>query len=80
MRKCPSENYLKKARLLTKEEVELLMSRPRAKSIKMNDEKLSDLECVAIQLEIDDEHLREWRARAAEMRAMEKEKTQRTVH
>jgi hypothetical protein len=81
MRKNPSEKYLEKAKLMTKAEIERLMARPRAKSIKMSGEKLSELECVAIELEIEDEHLNEWRAKAAEIRAMEKEKTeQNTVH
>ncbi|MGE5770809.1 MAG: hypothetical protein ACM3Z4_02000 [Hyphomicrobiales bacterium] len=43
---------------------------------KMKDEKLSTLECVAIQLEIEDEQLKEWRARTAEMREKEKTKAE----
>lgn len=81
MRKNPSEKYLEKAKLLTKEEIDLLMAKPKVKSIKMSGEKLSALECVAIQLEIEDEHLREWRAKAAEIRARDEEKTEQpTVH
>jgi hypothetical protein len=73
MRTKPSEKYLEKARLLTKEETECLISRMRARSMcKAKDEKLGTLECVAIQLEIEDEQLNEWRAKAAEMREKEK--------
>jgi hypothetical protein len=82
MRKNPSEKYLEKAKLLTREEIERLMAGPRAKSIKMSGEKLSVLECVAIQLEvleIEDERLNEWRAMAAEIREREKENSQRAI-
>ena len=73
MRKKPSEEYLEKAKRLTKEETERLMSRMRARLMcKMKDEKLSTLECVAIQLEIEDEQLKEWRTKTAEMREKEK--------
>lgn len=81
MRKNPSESYLEKAKLLTKEEFERLMSSPRTKSIKRSDEGLSALECVALRLEIEDEHLKEWRTKAAEMRKREKGKAHlATVH
>lgn len=41
---------------------------------KMWDEKLSPLECIAIQLEIEDEQLLEWRAKTAELRKMESDR------
>lgn len=80
MRTKPSEAYLEKARLLTKAESERLMSRMRASLIgKMQDEKLSPLECVAIQLELEDEQLMEWRSRTAELREKEKKKTKESA-
>jgi DNA primase len=73
MRKKPSEAYLEKARLLTREEAERLMSRMRARSMcMMHDEEPSTLECVAIQLETEDEQLREWRAKMVELRKKER--------
>jgi hypothetical protein len=69
MRKSPSEEYLEKARLLSKEETERLLSRMRTKLMRrLEDKTLSALEVVAIQLEIEDEELNEWREKWAEIR------------
>ncbi|WP_296818806.1 hypothetical protein [Thiobacillus sp.] len=69
MRKTPSEAYLEKARHLSKEETERLLSRMREKlTRRLEDKKLSALEVVAIQLEIEDEALSEWRERMQEIR------------
>lgn len=69
MRKSPSEEYLGKARLLSKEETERLLSRMRTKLMRrLEDKTLSALEVVAIQLEIEDEELNEWREKWAEIR------------
>lgn len=69
MRKTPSEEYLEKARLLSKEETERLLSRMRTKLMRrLEDKTLSALEVVAIQLEIEDEELNEWREKWAEIR------------
>lgn len=69
MRKNPSEAYLEKARLLSREETERLLSRTRSKLIRrLEDEKLSALDVVAIQLEIEDEDLNEWREKWAELK------------
>ena len=75
MKKIPSDVYLEKARLLSKEETERLLSRVRSKKLKrrLEDEKMSVLEAMAIQLEKEDEALNEWRAKMAEIR--EKAKT-----
>jgi len=68
MKRTPAEEYVEKAKLLTKEETERLMSRIRAKLMRrLEDKKLSDLEVVAIQLEIEDEDLNEWREKMAEI-------------
>lgn len=72
MKREPSDKYLEKAKLLGKKEAERLLSRMRARlKGKMRDEMLSPLECIAIQLEIEDEQLLEWRAKTAELRKME---------
>lgn len=69
MRKIPSEQYLEKAKLLTKEETERLLARMRGKlARRLEDKKLTALESVAIQLEIEDEELAEWRQKMAEIR------------
>lgn len=76
MKREPSEKYLEKAKLLGKKEAERLLSRMRARLMcKMQDETLSPLECIAIQLEIEDEQLLEWRAKTAELRKMESART-----
>lgn len=74
MRK-PSEAYIEQAKLLSKEETERLMARMRNKlTRRLEDKKMNVLEVVAIQLEIEDEELNEWRARMAEIRKKAKNK------
>lgn len=75
MRKTPDEQYLEKAKLLTKDETERLLSRMRTKlTRRLEDNKLSELEVVAIQLEIEDKELNEWRERMAEIEKNAKKK------
>jgi N-acyl-L-homoserine lactone synthetase len=75
MKKTPAEGYLEKAKLLTEEETERLMSRMRTKlTRRLEDNKFSALEAVAIQLEIEDEELNEWRKNMAEIRKKSKDK------
>ncbi len=60
--KPASEAYLEKAKMLSEEESERLLSRMRGKPARrLEDNKLTTLEAVAIQLELDDELLSEWR-------------------
>lgn len=55
---------------LSVEEAERLQSRMRGKlARKLSDEKLNTLEALAIQLELDDEQLQEWRERMHEIKA-----------
>jgi hypothetical protein len=69
MRKTPSEAYLEKAKQLSKEETERLLSRARGKLMRrLEDQKLTAQEVVAIQLEIEDEDLNEWRAKWDEIK------------
>jgi hypothetical protein len=75
MKKKPAEEYVEKAKLLSNEEAERLMSRMRSKlTRRLEDDKFSELEAVAIQLEIEDEELNEWRKNMAEIRKKTKGK------
>jgi hypothetical protein len=75
MKKTPADEYLEKAKLLSKAETERLLSRMRAKLLRrLEDKKLSALEVVAIQLEIEDEDLNEWREKWAEIKSQIKAK------
>jgi hypothetical protein len=75
MRKTPSDVYLEKAGHLSKAETERLLSRARSKLIRrLESEKMTALEVVAVQLEIEDEDLSEWRAKMAEIRKKAKAK------
>jgi hypothetical protein len=75
MRKTPSDVYLEKAQTLSKEETERLLSRARSKLIRrLESEKMTALEVVAVQLEIEDEDLSEWRAKMTEIRKKAKAK------
>ena len=60
--KAASDEYLEKAKQLTEEETERVMSRLGKKLNRKNDkDELTFLEVIAIQLELEDEQLREWR-------------------
>ncbi len=75
MRKLPSDAYLDKAKLLTQEETERLLARMRTKLMRrLEDQTLSELQVVAIQLEIEDEELNEWREKMEEIRKKTKAK------
>ncbi len=67
--KIAEEEYLTRARALSEEESERLLSRMSGKLPKrLHKDKLSKLEAMAIQLELEDEMLREWRERMAEIK------------
>lgn len=60
--KSGNEEYLEKAAKLTEEETERLLSRMRGKPARrLEDKKLTTIEALATQLELDDEQLAEWR-------------------
>jgi hypothetical protein len=62
MKHKADETYLEKAKNLTEEEVERLHSRMRNKlTTKTDDKKITLLEALAIQMELEDEQLEEWR-------------------
>jgi len=59
---APSQDYLDKAKLLSESEAERIQSRMSGKLMRrFMKEKLSPLEALAIQLELEDEQLNEWR-------------------
>ena len=65
----PSDPYIEKAKHLSKEEAEHLFSRMRRKlSRRLDDKKLIPLEAIALQLELEDQQLQEWRDRLTELR------------
>ena len=69
-KKAPSEGYLKKAEKLTEREVEYLITRMAGKKLarRLDDHKVTSLEALAIQLEIEDDHRNEWRKNFAELK------------
>jgi hypothetical protein len=75
MKKTASEQYIEKAKLLGKEDRERLLSRARTKLMRrLEDNKMSADEVIAIQLEIEDEDLDEWRKKWAELKQKSKAK------
>jgi hypothetical protein len=75
MKKTPADEYIERAKLLDKEETERLLSRMRSKLMRrLEDNEFSELEVMAIQLEIEDEALNEWRKNMAEIRNKSKAK------
>jgi hypothetical protein len=61
-KKVASEEYQEKARLLNADEAERLLSRMSGKLPKRLDkDKMSKEDALALQLEIEDERLTEWR-------------------
>ena len=62
MKRKPEDAYLEKAKKLSKEQVERLHSRMRNKlTRRTEDEKITEIDALAIQLELEDEQLAEWR-------------------
>ena len=68
--KTASEEYLEKAQDLSEDEIDKLQYRMRGKLYRRaEDKKLTIMEAVAIQLEIEDAELKEWREQRAKMLA-----------
>ena len=62
MKRKPDDAYLEKVKKLSKEQVERLHSRMRNKlTHRTEDNKITEIEALAIQLELEDEQLEEWR-------------------
>jgi hypothetical protein len=72
-KKVASEEYQEKAKLLNADEAERLLSRMSGKLPKRLDkDKMSKEEALALQLEIEDEHLNEWREKMAKINSESK--------
>jgi len=68
MAKISKPEYEEKARALSGEEAERLLSRMSGKLPKrLHNEKLTREEAIAIQLELEDEQLEEWRTNMQEL-------------
>lgn len=68
--KTAKEEYLAKAEHLSEDEIDKLQYRMRGKLYRRaEDQKLTLQEALAIQLEIEDEELKEWREKRAQMLA-----------
>ena len=64
--------YISKAKKLNKEQQERVLSRMDGKLPKrLKKEKITTLEAITLQLELEDEHLLEWREKMAEIREKE---------
>jgi N-acyl-L-homoserine lactone synthetase len=75
MTKISKSEYLAKVKLLTKEETERLLSRMGGKlDRRLEKAKLSKEEALAIQLELEDEQLQEWRKMMHSLKNKEKAK------
>jgi hypothetical protein len=73
--KKADDAYIEKAKKLKKEEVERLLSRMRNKlTRRTEDEKVTELEALAIQLQIEDEQLDEWREARRKVNEKNKDK------
>lgn len=71
--KIASDLYIEKAKNLTQEEADRLQSRMRGKlTRRLEDNKLNTVEALAIQLELDDEQLQEWRDKMQEISKKDK--------
>lgn len=80
MSKMPTNDYLETALKLGQDELERVLSRARNKLVRrLEESKLTPHEVAAIQLEIEDEDLAEWRERWAAIRKKEKEKEKKAA-
>ena len=69
-KKTASEEFIDKAKLLNTEEAERLLSRMSGKLPKrLNNDKLSREDAIALQLELEEEQLNEWRENMAKIRS-----------
>jgi len=68
-RKKVAQEYLEKAMALSREDAERVFARMRKKlARRVDDEDVNPLEAVALQLQIEDEDLEEWREKMSEIR------------
>lgn len=68
--KVPSSDYLELAKSLTGDAAERLLSRMTGKlPRRLDKDKLSKEDAIALQLELEDEQLSEWREKMAKLNA-----------
>ncbi|MES2579552.1 MAG: hypothetical protein V4552_03320 [Pseudomonadota bacterium] len=73
--KIPAEEYIKAASNLNDDQKERLLCRMRGKlTRKWENEKLDTIEALAIQLEIEDAELADWREKMNEIKEKERPK------
>lgn len=64
-----SPDYMEKAMLLSREDAERILARMRKKiSRRLEHDDIDPLEAVALQLQLEDEQLKEWRENLGELR------------
>ena len=64
-----SPEYIEKAMLLSKDDAERMLARMRKKiTRRLDHEEIDPLEAVALQLQLEDEQLAEWRDKVSELR------------
>ena len=70
----PTKEYLQKAKDLSKKDAERLMARMRGRfTRRLEDRKFTAIEALALQLEFEDEQLKEWRKSVARIREKRKD-------
>jgi len=71
--KVPTQNYQDKVKLLTEEDAERVLSRMSGKlPRRLDKDKLSRDDALALQLELEDENLQEWREKMAKINGKQK--------
>jgi hypothetical protein len=71
--KVPAQEYQDKAKLLTEDDAERVLSRMSGKlPRRLDKDKLSREDALALQLELEDEHLQEWREKMAKINGKQK--------
>ena len=72
-RYSPKNEYLDKAKGLTKKDAERLMARMRGRfARRLEDKRFTPIEAIALQLEFEDEQLKAWRKAVAAIREKHK--------
>lgn len=70
---APSPEWIEKAMLLSKEDAEHILARMRKKiTRRLEHQAIDPLAAVALQLQLEDEQLKEWRDKMAELRKKDK--------
>jgi hypothetical protein len=73
--RTPNKVYLKAAEDLTTDQQDRLLCRMRGKlTRRIEDKKLNTIQALAIQLEVEDAELAEWREKMSEIKEKEKSK------